>query len=148
MPRSPKGRAAARGLDAPLSLQQVFMPAGDGGGGHAATARYREEQQRRVGRASSPHDEAVRPHPNVDLGEPIYGDPTGQEPHFSRDRAPGGGSFAPGQHSSSEHRINVSYDMPNEFKKRQVTRRDARASAQLHAKERAIASSADLGPVT
>ena len=29
MPRSPKGRAAARGLDARLSLQQAFMPAGD-----------------------------------------------------------------------------------------------------------------------
>jgi hypothetical protein len=29
MPRSPKGRAAARGLDARLSLQQALMPAGD-----------------------------------------------------------------------------------------------------------------------
>ena len=29
MPRSPKGRAAARGLDARLSLQHAFMPAGD-----------------------------------------------------------------------------------------------------------------------
>ena len=29
MPRSPKGRAAARGLDACLSLQHAFMPAGD-----------------------------------------------------------------------------------------------------------------------
>ena len=29
MPLSPKGRAAARGLDARLSLQQAFMPAGD-----------------------------------------------------------------------------------------------------------------------
>ena len=29
MPRSPKGRAAARGLDARLSLQQAFMPVGD-----------------------------------------------------------------------------------------------------------------------
>ena len=29
MPRSPKGRAAARGLDARFSLQQAFMPAGD-----------------------------------------------------------------------------------------------------------------------
>jgi hypothetical protein len=27
MPRSPKGRAAARGLDARLSLQHAFMPA-------------------------------------------------------------------------------------------------------------------------
>jgi hypothetical protein len=64
--------------------------------------------------------------PHVDIGEPTYGP----------------------QSSTSEHRINVTYDMPNEFKKRQVTRRDARASAQLHAKERAVASSADLGPVT
>jgi hypothetical protein len=29
MPRSPKGRAAARGLDARLRLQHAFMPAGD-----------------------------------------------------------------------------------------------------------------------
>jgi hypothetical protein len=29
MPRSPKGRAAARGLDARLRLQQAFMPVGD-----------------------------------------------------------------------------------------------------------------------
>jgi hypothetical protein len=29
MPRSPKGRAAARGLDARLNLQHPFMPAGD-----------------------------------------------------------------------------------------------------------------------
>ena len=29
MPRSPKGRAAARGLDARLRLQQALMPAGD-----------------------------------------------------------------------------------------------------------------------
>ena len=29
MPRSPKGPAAARGLDARLSLQHAFMPAGD-----------------------------------------------------------------------------------------------------------------------
>jgi hypothetical protein len=29
MPRSPQGRAAARGLDAHLSRQHAFMPAGD-----------------------------------------------------------------------------------------------------------------------
>ena len=29
MPRSPKGRAAARGLDARLRLQHAYMPAGD-----------------------------------------------------------------------------------------------------------------------
>ena len=29
MPRSPKGRAAARGLDARLRLQHAFLPAGD-----------------------------------------------------------------------------------------------------------------------
>ena len=29
MPRSPKGRVAARRLDARLSLQHAFMPAGD-----------------------------------------------------------------------------------------------------------------------
>ena len=29
MPRSPKGRAAARGLDARLRLQHAHMPAGD-----------------------------------------------------------------------------------------------------------------------
>jgi hypothetical protein len=29
MPRSPKGRAAARWLDARLRLQHAFMPAGD-----------------------------------------------------------------------------------------------------------------------
>jgi hypothetical protein len=29
MPRSPKGRAAARGFDARLSLQHAFLPAGD-----------------------------------------------------------------------------------------------------------------------
>jgi hypothetical protein len=29
MPRSPKGSAAARGLDAHLRLQHAFMPAGD-----------------------------------------------------------------------------------------------------------------------
>ena len=84
MPRSPKGRAAARGLDARLSLQQAFMPAGDASLKQLRSIKMLIDSNHGIYRGENPapgkdvHGELdrtpgirERPRPNGDIGRPL-----------------------------------------------------------------------------